>query len=195
MRACVKASPWRISVATLAMVLAHAAVSYAQPSEPIITPVEWPRPVYPQIAQSARVTGDVEVGIDVRPDGTVASVRAVSGPPLLTQAAEAAARRVAFSCRRCTEALNRYSLYVTFRLSLQDEPPHGMPLVVSPTQGWVTVVAPVPLIGGGPALVDGDGRARGVKCLFLWRCDPPPRRARAAQCLWLWRCGAMYEWM
>ena len=166
-----------------------------QSGEAIITPVEWPRPIYPQIAQSARVTGDVELAIDVRLDGTVASVRAVSGPPLLIQAAEDAARPVAFTCRRCTEALSRYSLYVTFRLASEWPPRQVAPLVISPTQGWVTVLAPVPMIGGGPAVIDGDGRARGVKCLFLWRCDPPPRRARAADCLWLWRCGHPYEWM
>ena len=187
-----EATPWRTFVAMLVMVLVNAAAAAAQSNEAVITPVEWPRPVYPQIAQSARVSGDVEVGVDVRPDGTVASAKAASGPPLLTQAAEDAARRVVFTCRQCREALNRYSLYVTFRLQDQEQRPQATPLAISPTQGWVTVVAPVPLINGGPG--PPDPPTRGIKCLFLWRCDPPPQRARAAECLWLWRCGGRYRY-
>jgi TonB family protein len=169
-----------------------AAPALAQPNATIV-PIEWPRPVYPQIAQSARVQGEVEVTVDVRPDGRVAAVEVVRGIPLLDQAVTDAARRARFECRGCVDSVNGYSLYVTFRL--QDPPADPATLIISPTQGWVTVVAPSPMIGGGPAVIDGDGRARGVKCLFLWRCDPPPRRARAANCLWLWRCGYMYEWM
>ena len=188
-----KATTCRTIVATFALALANAGAAAAQSSEAVITPVEWPRPVYPQIAQSARVSGDVEVGVDVRPDGTVASAKAANGPPLLHQAAEDAVRRVRFDCRGCTEALNRYSLYVTFQLQDQEQRPQPTSLVISPTQGWVTVVAPVPFINGGPGPVDPP--TRGIKCLFLWRCDPPPQRARAAECLWLWRCGGRYTWM
>jgi TonB family protein len=144
----------------------------AQPSEAVITPVEWPRPVYPQIAQSARVSGDVEVAIDVRPDGAVAAARAVSGSPLLDQAALDAARGTRFECRGCREAITPYSLYVTFRLQDEEHSFQVTPLVVSPTQGWVTVVATPQVIDhDGPRPVDGP--TRGIKCLFAWRCDPP----------------------
>jgi TonB family protein len=166
----------------------------ASGEEPRIVPIAWPHPVYPQIAQSARVQGDVEVAVDVRPDGSVAAADVVRGVPLLNQAAVDAARRARFECRHCVGALNRYSLYVTFRLSLQDPPVDPAPLVVSPSQGWVTVTAPVPFVNGGPGPMDGDGRERGIKCLFLWRCDPPAQRARDGHCLWLWRCGGLYTY-
>jgi TonB family protein len=179
----------RLTVTLLAVVCAAPAV--AQPGARIV-PVEWPRPVYPQIAQSARVQGEVEVAVDVRPDGGVAAVEVVRGIPLLNQAVTDAARRTRFECRGCVDAANRYSLYVTFRLSAEDPPTGPGPLIVSPTQGWVTVVAPVPMIGGGPGIPDPP--TRGLKCLFLWRCDPPATRARAGHCLWLWRSGDRYTY-
>jgi TonB family protein len=158
-----------------------------------IVPIEWAQPIYPGIAQNANVQGDVEVAVDVRPDGSVAAVEVVRGIPLLDQAVVDAVRRARFQCRGCGDAPNRYSLYVTFKLSDQDPAAGPAPLVVSPTQGWVTVIGPVPMIGGGPGRPDPP--TRGLKCLFLWRCDPPATRARAGNCLWLWRCGHRYTYM
>jgi hypothetical protein len=139
------------------------------------------------------VQGDVEVAIDVRSDGVVEAVDVVSGAPLIREAAEAAARTMRFACRECGAGVHRYSLYVTFQLSSNERPTSPAPLVISPTQGWITVVAPMPFVSGGPGPVDPP--TRGIKCLFLWRCDPPARRARAASCWWLWRCGDFYQWM
>ena len=165
-------------------------------SEAVVVPVQWPQPTYPQIAQSARVGGDVEVAVDVRSDGSVAAAEAIAGPPLLREASENAARRTRFECRGCASGVVRYSLYVTYRI-LPNEAREVMrqaPLVVSPTQGWITV--------------DTASRAdelhirfewmsvRAPKCLYLWRCgsewggmsywnDP----VRTGRCLWLWSCG------
>lgn len=183
----INAGAW-LTATVLAVVCGSPAA--AQPAASIV-PVEWPRPVYPQIAQSARVQGEVEVAVDVRPDGSVAAVEVVRGIPLLDQAVTDAARRARFECRGCVDAANRYSLYVTFRLSLENPPTGPAPLIVSPTQGWITVVAGVPVIGGGGM---PDPPTRGLKCLFLWRCDPPATRARAGHCLWLWRCGGRYTY-
>jgi len=36
-------------------------------------------PVYPPLARTARITGDVTVNVSVRPDGTIESVYAVKG--------------------------------------------------------------------------------------------------------------------
>lgn len=187
--------PWILAlglVAGGALALPGSALAQSPIREPRIVPIEWPRPVYPQIAQSARVQGDVEVAVDVRPDGSVAAARVVSGPPLLSEAALVAARHARFECLACVGARTPYSLYVSFRLAIDDRLPVWPPLIVSPTQGWVTAVAPSPIInGGGPPAPP----TRGLKCLFLWRCDPPPNRARAAHCLWLWRCGDRYTFM
>ncbi|QEE30421.1 TonB family protein [Terriglobus albidus] len=52
-----------------------------------------PTPAYPQAASDAHVQGDVKVETNVDRNGNVASVRVVSGPPLLRDAALDAAQR------------------------------------------------------------------------------------------------------
>ena len=52
-----------------------------------------PTPVYPRAASDAHVQGDVKVETNVDRNGNVASVRVVSGPPLLRDAALDAAQR------------------------------------------------------------------------------------------------------
>jgi TonB family protein len=52
-----------------------------------------PTPAYPQAASDAHVQGDVKVETNVDRNGNVASVRVVSGPPLLREAALDAAQR------------------------------------------------------------------------------------------------------
>jgi TonB family protein len=180
----------RTVIGVLVFAAMNAAVASAQTAEAVIVPLRWPEPIYPQIAQSARVTGDVEVAIDVRPDGSVAAAKVVKGLPLLDRAAEDAARQAVFECRNCVDPVSRYSLYVSFRLG--DAEAARQPVSVSPTQGWVTVSAPSPMIGGGPGVIP---RVRATKCLFLWRCGWPAPRARAARCLWLWPCGDRYTYM
>jgi protein TonB len=56
-----------------------------------------PEPAYPAIARTARASGQVTVQITVDESGRVVSASAVSGHPLLRQAAEGAARRARFS--------------------------------------------------------------------------------------------------
>lgn len=52
-----------------------------------------PTPAYPQAASAAHIQGDVKVETNVDRNGNVASVRVVSGPPLLRDAALDAAQR------------------------------------------------------------------------------------------------------
>ncbi len=56
-----------------------------------------PPPEYPAAASAARVHGQVTVRAVVDPDGNVIYARAVSGPPLLREAAEAAVHRWRYS--------------------------------------------------------------------------------------------------
>jgi protein TonB len=56
-----------------------------------------PQPVYPPIARDARASGTVTVQVLVDEEGRVISASAVSGHPLLQQAAVAAARAARFS--------------------------------------------------------------------------------------------------
>ena len=50
------------------------------------------QPVYPAIALAARIFGRVEIGAIIATDGTVRSLRVVSGNPFLAQAALSAVR-------------------------------------------------------------------------------------------------------
>lgn len=52
-----------------------------------------PAPVYPAAASAAHVQGEVKVQAEIDRDGNVASVRAISGPPLLRDAAVYAVQR------------------------------------------------------------------------------------------------------
>lgn len=56
-----------------------------------------PQPAYPEIAKAARAAGTVTVQIVVDESGNVESAEAVSGHPLLRQAAVEAARRARFA--------------------------------------------------------------------------------------------------
>lgn len=56
-----------------------------------------PDPEYPPAAKAVRAEGQVTVKIQIGPDGTVIYASAVSGHPLLRQAAEAAARAAKFA--------------------------------------------------------------------------------------------------
>ena len=40
-------------------------------------------PIYPPLARVARVLGDVEIAIQIRPDGSVASAEVVEWPPII----------------------------------------------------------------------------------------------------------------
>jgi TonB family protein len=58
--------------------------------------IKLPQPEYPKAAVSAQAEGNVEVQILVNEKGEVMNARAVSGDPLLGEAAESAARRARF---------------------------------------------------------------------------------------------------
>jgi len=72
--------------------------------------------VYPPIARTARVTGDVKIEVRVRRDGIVSSAEVVSGHPLLKDAALKSAQYSTFECRGCEQELTSYSLTYTFGL-------------------------------------------------------------------------------
>jgi TonB family protein len=168
----------------------------AGPAQGAIVPVRLSPPVYPPIAVSARVSGDVEVNIRVRPDGSVESATIVSGPPLLQQAALDAAHKSAFECRGCSEAATPYTLVFAFQLdggthTTTEDHLRGT-VRDAPSQSRVTIVAETPLV----IPYFASFSVRSAKCLWLWRCgsrwggyDFYYVPARTATCLWLWKCG------
>jgi TonB family protein len=105
-------------------------------------------PVYPPLAREARITGDVVLQIEVRPDGAVASAEVISGQGMLKQAALDSARKSLFLRRQDTQSTTSYLLTYTFGLSA----------------------------GPGAGCTDGGTFVRAAKCLYLWKCawhNPP----------------------
>jgi TonB family protein len=81
--------------------------------------VSKPAPEYPEIARAARAQGVVTVQIIVDEEGNVVSARAVSGHPLLQQAAVAAARQAKFSPTRLSGQPVKVSGVVTYNFVLK----------------------------------------------------------------------------
>jgi len=146
------------------------------------------------VARLANVTGDVELKLSVRRDGSIASASVVSGPQLLQQAALNSVQPSRFECRGCEKELAPHSLIYSFQLIAgADYPcPEKGGLRISHTDDRVTVVAE-------PALVHPEFsyvRRRSAKCLYLWSCgtrwggeDYYFDRVRSPKCLDLWNCG------
>jgi TonB family protein len=133
-------------------------------------------PIYPPVARQAHITGDVDVTIAVRKDGSVESAQVVSGPLLLRPAALDSVQRSRFECRNCGDAINNYRLVYTFKIegdcscdptdgnSNQQNQPHPE---ITEAQHRVTVTAHITCTCD-PA--SDFKKRRSLKCLYLWRC-------------------------
>ena len=141
-------------------------------SQAVVVPTNVPQLVYPPIAESARVTGDVVVAVVVRPDGSVASAEVESGLPLLRDAALNAARQARYECRNCTSAGAPYSLVFRFHIVSRDALKPASGLIFDADGG-----ATVHVIGTVGYWYEGAVFAR------------PRARARSPKCVWLWKCG------
>jgi protein TonB len=78
-----------------------------------------PQPAYPPIAKAARASGTVTVQIVVDESGRVIQASAVSGHPLLQQAAVAAARQARFSPTLLSGQPVKVSGVITYNFVLQ----------------------------------------------------------------------------
>lgn len=124
-------------------------------------------PVYPQIARTAHISGDIKLTLQVRLDGSVQSVEYVSGSPLLYKVAADSAQASQFECRGCTQTLTAYSMVYTFELTDGDccKVPSGSPSI-SVLESRILISAP-------------------EVCL----CDPVATKVRSIKCFYLWKCG------
>ncbi len=135
-------------------------------------------PIYPPLARQARISGDVDLELRIRHDGSIESAQAVSGHPMLKEAALDSAKKSEFECNSCREEFTTYSLIYTFALTTgekcceaiknSDGKEHGLLTGVSESDNHVTIIAEPTCI-----------------------CDPSAevRKVRSARCLYLWRCG------
>jgi TonB family protein len=137
-------------------------------------------PLYPPLARQARINGDVELTLDIRPDGTVGSVSVVSGHPILRPAAVESAQHSQFECPGCTAGgLASYSLRYKFELIPLDHTKDCTGLTDEERN-----VAP-------PAKLDSSQHEITVFGKVAETCDPAVElhRVRSAKCLYLWKCG------
>lgn len=133
-------------------------------------------PVYPEIALTARVQGDVELLLKVRKDGSVESATVIGGPPLLMRAALSSAEHSQFECLNCVEAVTPYHVVYTYQIDVPpisctapddcgySSPRH--PTDVSQSTNHITLT-------GHPSqtcICDYVKRVRSLKCLCLWKC-------------------------
>lgn len=77
-----------------------------------------PQPLYPPAAKEARVSGMVTVEVEVDESGRVAKAEAVSGPEMLREAAEDAAREAQFSPTRLSGQPVRVTGVITYNFVL-----------------------------------------------------------------------------
>jgi TonB family protein len=82
----------------------------------------WVAPVYPAIAQAARVQGDVVVTIEIAPNGLVRSTRVVSGPAMLRQTTADALKQCRYQPFHSGEAAIAVSGKVVVSFALHDKP-------------------------------------------------------------------------
>jgi TonB family protein len=128
-------------------------------------------PVYPPLARQTRISGDVQLELKIRPDGSVDSLEVVSGHPLLAPAALNSAKQSHFRCTDCREGLFSYRLVYTIPFAETEDccnaAQAGFPKV-SQSANHITVVER-PLCTCDPA--GTITKVRSIKCLYLWHCS------------------------
>ena len=102
-------------------------------------------PIYPPLARTARIIGDVQIELSIRRDGSIESTKVVSGHPLLKYAALDSAQKSIFDCHNCRADGNTYALTYSFRFR-DDKFPCGK------------------------VEIDKEWHVRSLNCLYLWKC-------------------------
>ena len=72
----------------------------AEPQQQV-TVLKYVVPIYPAIAKTARINGDVVLSFNVESDGSVSDVQYVSGPKMLLQTCLDAIKQWKFQCLSC----------------------------------------------------------------------------------------------
>jgi TonB family protein len=152
-------------------------------ASPNVVLVKLSQPDYPPIARQARVTGDVEVEVGIRRDGSVDDARAVSGPSLLRDAALKSARQSSFECAGCDQSVTSYQLLYTFEIFLSSAPHSAGANECS--QAAAAPALPPPRVAQTLNHVTLTEYAADTLI-----CDVFPIKRRSISCLYLWRCGS-----
>lgn len=140
-------------------------------NEPQMVIVALAPATYPPMALAARVYGGVELTVVLHRDGTVNSVSAVSGPPMLQKSALEDAQNNQYQCQGCSEPLTSFHLQYSFVLGPTvgcDGPDKSYPRMTR--SGDTITLAAQPIGKCDPAETIDRIRARSIKCAFLWKC-------------------------
>lgn len=136
-------------------------------------------PAYPPLARAANVSGDVEIVVRIRQDGTIESAEVAGGHPLLKEAALDSARQSEFECHQCGEAPTPYSVLYTFGFTTQ-RPCCALQEAPAPASSKLHA-----------GITQSQNRITILTDPFCI-CDPPDfsvKKVRSAKCLFLWHCG------
>jgi len=137
-------------------------------------------PTFPPLAREARTSGEVKVRLSIRRDGSIESVSAVSGDPILVPAALESAQHSVFECSTCRDLNTPYELIYTFQIAGEldrcccsvgaraiHEPE------VSYSDNRITITASPVCVCPDPCTVEAataQSRQRSARCLYLWKC-------------------------
>ena len=136
-------------------------------------------PIYPPLARQARINGEVELALGLRPDGTVGLVSLVSGHPMLAPVAINSAKQSQFECSGCPAGLTSYAVRYKFELLPLDHTKDCASLTDEERN-----VSPTPSVDASQHEITVFGKV-------METCDPAVelRKVRSAKCLYLWGCG------
>jgi len=139
---------------------------------PQISVSDLPPAEYPPMARAARVSGDVRLRMSLHPDGSIASVEFIDGPPMLRQSALALAERTRFDCTACRKPLTSFTVTFQFEFTTAtcaDDPREPNSVSISSSGELIRITAK-PYMLCDPAATITRVRARSLKCLYLWPC-------------------------
>jgi TonB family protein len=140
---------------------------------PGISVIKFVAPVYPPIARTARVQGDVKVYLVVATDGTPQQVQVVSGHPMLKDAAMQAVRQWTFGLARPDREMN-HEVVFRFRMlpGTIEEPAPAQPneYIQPRLPSSVTIWAEPKIVGTLPDASEPCPKKRSPVCLYLWNC-------------------------
>lgn len=135
-------------------------------------------PVYPPSALQARITGDIELMLDIQQNGRVASAVVTSGAPLLQQAALNSAKQSQFECHNSNENITEYRLLYTFKIV-------ELPVSCSVPEDCNKTVA----VQHAPEVTQSENHITLINETVPLRICDVVKKVRSLKCLYLWRCG------